>query len=331
MKKMKPLKLHCSSVFATYAIDYIESNLALGKKWRLVIAYMNQFDRFCIEHNVTEPVLTEDIFNIFCALRPNESPQSQYQRTNFLHNFSKYLAARGVKAPTQFHPMRQPKTNFTPYIFTHDELNRMFAVIDSLAPDVSQSSIRHLVMPLLFRVLYCCGLRINEALQLKIDDVDLEKGVLWLYRTKGDQERITPMSETLTRLCRHYQSKEEVKGFGSEYFFPAPDRGFYSSSNIYRYYRQWLQLAGITHGGRGKGPRIHDFRHTFAVHTLSEWVKEGRDIYVCLPILSTYLGHKNLERTQQYLRLVPENYADVTNAFENYFSDVFPEVPNEEQ
>jgi len=331
MKEMKSIKLRCASVFASYSIEYIEANLALGKKWSLVIALMNQFDHFCVKHDVAEPVLTEEMFNAFCELHPNESPSNQYLRINFLRNFSKHLSDCGIVVPMQFHPMRQPKTNFKPYIFTYDELNRILAVVDTSAPNIPNSPVRQFVMPLLFRMLYCCGLRINEALQLKTDDVDLENGVLWLYRTKGNQERIVPMSETLTALCRQYRAKDEVKNFGGDYFFPAPDRGFYSSRNIYKYFRRWLQMAGVTHGGRGKGPRIHDFRHTFAVHTLSKWAAEGKDIYVCLPILSTYLGHKNLERTQQYLRLVPENYADVTSAFEACFSDVFPEVPHEEQ
>ena len=88
-------------------------------------------------------------------------------------------------------------------------------------------------------------------------------------------------------------------------------------------------MAGIPHGGRGKGPRLHDLRHTFAVHMLNMWAVQGRDLYVALPILSVYLGHTSLKSTEQYLRLVPEAYAQITLAFEAGFGDVFPEVADE--
>jgi len=179
-------------------------------------------------------------------------------------------------------------------------------------------------------MLYACGLRITETLLLKNTDVDLEEGVLRLLGTKGEQARLVPMSESLISLCRSYRTNPLVLNFGSEYFFPAPDRGFYDSSTIYARFRECLFEADISHGGRGKGPRLHDIRHTFAVHTLDNWVKQGKDLYVCLPILSVYLGHTNgLSSTQQYLRLVPEAYSSLTNSFEAQFSNVFPEVLDE--
>lgn len=184
-------------------------------------------------------------------------------------------------------------------------------------------------MPVLFRMLYACGLRVTEALRLKATDVDLEQGTLLILCAKGNKDRLVAMSESLTAICQEYRSNAAVKNFGSEYFFPAPDRGFYDSSTIYDLFRQYLFAAGIGHGGRSKGPRLHDFRHTFSVHTLGNWVAQGKDLYVCLPILSAYLGHKGLKSTQHYLKLVPEAYSSITTPFEAGFGDVFPEVPDE--
>ena len=180
---------------------------------------------------------------------------------------------------------------------------------------------------MLFRILYCCGLRVSEALNLQIPDVDLENGTLLIVNGKFGKDRLVPMSGTITALCREYRANMPP---GSDYFFPAPDKGPYSSCTIYTRFREILWQAGIPHGGRHRGPRVHDIRHTFAVHSLNNWVQKGMDIYTAIPILCTYLGHKNLSSTQRYLRLTPEVFPEVTEAFEAHFGSVFPEVRYEE-
>ena len=329
MKEIKPLQTHFSSVFAPYEDEYIGIHRALGKKFNTRTACANQFDRYCIENEIQSPVLSEELFNGFCELRPNEAPMNRYHRVNFVREFAHFLSERGVESPIRFYPARMPKSGFMPHIFTADEITRFFEAADKMKP-ANYAIIRHLIIPLLFRVLYCCGLRLGEALHLKNGDVDLQAGTLLIRNAKGDRDRLVPMSESLAQLCREYRADSQVRDFGGEYFFPSPDRGFYGNSSIQKPFRELLWQANIPHGGRGKGPRIHDFRHTFAVHTLSKWAQEGKDLYVCLPILSTYLGHCNLSGTQQYLRLVPENYDSVTVPFETHFGTVFPEVSGDD-
>ncbi len=105
---------------------------------------------------------------------------------------------------------------------------------------------------------------------------------------------------------KSYRSNPLVANAKSIYFFPAPDGGFYDTSTIYDIFRKCLFDAGIPHRGRGKGPRLHDLRHSFAVHILNKWSSEGKDIYTCLPILRTALGHDRITTTEKYLRLVPK-------------------------
>jgi len=88
--------------------------------------------------------------------------------------------------------------------------------------------------------------------------------------------------------------------------------------------------AGIPHRGRGKGPRLHDLRHSFAVHILNKWSSEGKDIYTCLPILRTALGHDRITTTEKYLRLVPEAYMEVTEPFNERFHTITEVLCNEE-
>jgi len=97
----------------------------------------------------------------------------------------------------------------------------------------------------------------------------------------------------------------------SDYFFLAPDRAMISPMTVYQRYRRYLEAAGISHGGKGQGPRLRDIRHTFAVHVLQKWIKEGEDLTAMLPILSTYMGHKTVRLTALYLRLTAEVYPEL--------------------
>lgn len=129
---------------------------------------------------------------------------------------------------------------------------------------------------------------------------------------------------------KSYRSNPLVTNTKSIYFFPAPDGGFYDTSTIYDIFRKCLFDAGIPHRGRGKGPRLHDLRHSFAVHILNKWSSEGKDIYTCLPILRTALGHDRITTTEKYLRLVPEAYMEVTEPFNDRFHTITEVLCNEE-
>jgi integrase/recombinase XerD len=113
-------------------------------------------------------------------------------------------------------------------------------------------------------------------------------------------------------------------------FFPSPFGGHYSEGTFYCLFRKVLRQAQISHLGRGKGPRIHDFRHVFAVNCLKKWVLEGRDLNNCLPYLSAYLGHKDLRGSQRYLHLTADLYPDITSKIEKYCSFIIPEVDRHE-
>lgn len=330
MKTKNSLQLHVNSVFAPFAIEYIEQRRAIGYRCRGEVEYLNLFDQYCISNSFIAPIFTEELWNGWCEKRLHESQSTHHTRIGIIRAFAKYLHNNGIDIKCKFHQLPRLSKTFVPYIFTHAEIKQLLSAVDAHCTSNGRSTIRHLAMPLLFRMLYTCGLRVSDALNLKVCDVDLEHGTLSILDGKNDKDRLVPMSVTLTAVCRDYRSNAVVRNYGSNYFFPAPDRGRYAVCTIYDTFRQCLFAAGIGHGGRGNGPRLHDLRHTYAVHTLDSWASQGKDLYVCLPILSTYLGHTGLKSTQQYLRLVPEVFQNVTSTFEESFGIVFPEVQDEE-
>ncbi len=327
MKTDTYISIDCNSVFAPFIHEYVEFKRTCGYKFNTESSIMRLFDSFCVESNIASPLLDKKLLDAWSVKRNTENSTTHQLRVRIIRGFSMYLYQRGFDSPNTFHPLPHISNDFIPYIFSEAEIKRLFVAIDEQNKlPIAVSPLRHRVIPVLFRMIYGCGLRENEALRLKKKDVLFADRSVRILNTKGEQDRIVVMSDTLSEVCYNYACLPEVRDFESEYFFPSADHLFYANRTIYEYFRKALFLAGIAHRGRGNGPRLHDLRHTYAVHVLSRWQKEGKDLYVCLPILCDYLGHKNLKSTERYLQLVPESYDEVTTAFTKKFNGIFPEV-----
>ncbi len=328
MMEEKLLKLQCNSVLAPLMVDFVDQKRALGNKYNACVEVFNGFDRFCNEQHLETPSISKELLSLWEEKRPHENATSQLIRISYVRQLCKYLNNNGYAVPGTFHPAPKKSQQFVPYIFTKNELERLFSAADDTQA-APLSPIRHLVMPVLFRLIYTCGLRASEALRLKVSDVDLDSGMMTIFSAKGDKDRMVAISDSMLEYMRNYRDNPAVSGFDSEYFFPSPDGGFYDTSTIYSYFRDYLFKAGIPHRGRGKGPRIHDLRHSFAVHVLNKWSSDGKDMYTCLPILRVYLGHSRLTATEKYLRLIPDAYGELTNPFKDRFHQIMEALDNE--
>ncbi|VDN47332.1 conserved protein of unknown function [Petrocella atlantisensis] len=203
----------------------------------------------------------------------------------------------------------------------------MLQAVDETEPwEVAKNM--HLALPVIFRILYGCGLRVSEVVHLKYKDVNLEDGILTIREAKTDKDRLIPLSDSVNQSCIDYAEKIWWEK-DNEYFFLAPDRTMISTMTVYQRYRRYLDAAGISHGGKGKGPRLHDIRHTFAVHVLQKWIENEVDLSAMLPILSTYMGHTSVRATAKYLRLTAEVYPDLIKRVESSCAFVIPEVAYE--
>ena len=153
-------------------------------------------------------------------------------------------------------------------------------------------------------------------------DVDLDGGILTVLNSKFGKSRYIPMSPALTERCRRYVVLTGKGASEDAPLYASPNGGHYSKRAIYTMFRHILENAGIPH--TGQGPRIHDFRHTFSVHCLKKWVMAGKDMNAVLPVLSAYLGHKNLSATQDYLRLTADMYPGIIETLEQQFGNIIP-------
>jgi len=134
------------------------------------------------------------------------------------------------------------------------------------------------------------------------------------------------MAGTLTGICRRYSEAVHAASRHSDYYFPGAVGKSMTNTNVYHNFRRFLWAAGISHGGRGTGPRIYDFRHTFAVHCLKRWSEQDHDLLMYLPILKTYMGHESFRDTAYYLRMTADVFPEITLKMEQRFPDLVPDV-----
>jgi integrase len=150
-----------------------------------------------------------------------------------------------------------------------------------------------------------------------------------LRECKNGQDRLIPMSLSLREVCKDYVAYKQSQNLSIEandVFFTAPDGTPCRSFTVYELFRAILLRAGIPHGGRSKGPRLHDLRHTFCVNALVQMSESGQDLYHSMPILMTYMGHMSLEATNRYVRLTQEMYPNLIRQVDETYKYIFPEI-----
>lgn len=308
-----------------YIKNFVELKQAIGYKYNSEEWRLNCFDRFTLEKYPKETTLSKEIVTDWCSKKSYETQANQRIRVCIMRQFGKYLDSIGIKAyiiPKKYYPAER---KYIPYIYTIDELERFFEQTDKSRYH-HEGSYRHLIMPVIFRMIYMCGLRSSEARLLKVGNIDLKNGVLTICNSKNNNSRLVPMSDLLTKFCRTFSKKVHPHPIAENYYFPNLGGKPMTLANLYRNFRRFLWRAKISHIGRGHGPRIHDFRHSHAVHCLKKWVEQKKDLNVYLPVLKAYMGHDSFSETAYYLRLTADVFPDITLKLEGLYSEIIPKL-----
>ncbi|MDA2927723.1 tyrosine-type recombinase/integrase [Acidobacteria bacterium AH-259-G07] len=311
------------SALAPFLDKFLQEKHACGYRYREPSRILRRFDDFVFQAGLTTCELPRSIAQKWLAKRAHESSRTHQQRIMVVRQFSRFLCRLGYSAyvPDSTLSARE-QSSFAPRILTHEEIRKLLQAVDALEP-TARSPLRHLIMPEVFRLLYGCGFRLGEVLKLRGRDVDLNQGIVTVRQGKFCKDRLVPPALSLVNRLRKYAAHFQNRP-PDAIFFPAPDGGPFSLRTVYGLFRQLLLQCGIPHAGRGKGPRIHDLRHGFAVHTLLRWYRNGEDLDAKLPLLATYLGHQNLSGTQRYLHLTAELFPEITARVDAVFGEVIP-------
>jgi len=298
---------------------------AAGLKYETEGLLLSRMCRATLKYDFPPNTLPEEFVRQWIAKKSNETEANRHSRYIIVRVLAQYMKRLGYDA---FYPEKEDvgkyRTSFTPYIFTHDEIQRFFEAANSAKREKFSTSPRyHLIMPLIMRMMYCCGMRVSEVTGLLVSDVDMDDGILTVRASKQENSRYIPMSVELVCALRKYTESQPERSADS-HFFSSPDGGKYDISAIYRAFRRFLRDAGIPHGGKGKGPRMHDFRHSFSVHSLQKFISDGKDVTAMLPKLSAYLGHASLRYTEPYVRLTAEVYPEISALLQEKYGNLIP-------
>jgi integrase len=213
----------------------------------------------------------------------------------------------------------KPAQTFVPYIYSRDQLRRLLnAIADNDNPRcrIDPGSYRTLLL-----LLYGAGLRIGEALALTWGDVDLASGILCIRETKFYKTRLVPISQDLTRILRSHpdQRRGEHSAPDTPFLLSRIGKAITIQNAEMAFCRLRVRADVICENADTRHqPRLHDLRHSFAVHRLVSWYQSGADVQRLLPKLATYLGHVHISGTQRYLTLTPELLREASVRFERY-------------
>jgi integrase len=256
MRELKADSQYCSP-FADLMAQFVQEGRSCGYRYETESTALRQLDRFLCDMGLTSLELPKSVVESWTEKRSNDRPRTHQARISIVRRFGLFLRRKGRDAyvpEARITPVIRP--DFHPYIFRHDEIKKIVEAADRIPPEI-HAHMRDLITPEVFRLLYSCGMRVSEVLHLRVSDVDLTAGILTVRRGKFDKDRLVPLAASLTARLRKYASALGERG-PEAIFFPAPDGGPYSKRTIYGIFRRLLRDSGIPHGGKGKGPRLHD-------------------------------------------------------------------------
>jgi integrase/recombinase XerD len=305
--------------------QYVSHKRALGMRFDSEAATLASFCHRVDGNIDVESVTVEQLQDFLTGNRPLTNHWRK--RRSVLDCLFRFALSRGYVRSSPL-PRCSPKLPppLTPYIYSQEELKRLLDTASMVcSPHVPLDAY---VLRAVILILYGACLRHGEALRLTMQDVNLDEAVLHVRESKFGKSRLVPIGADLNGAMRSYARQRNQK------FGQAPDAPFFcfrdgrplTQTAVRRAFQRQRILANIQReGGVSCQPRLHDFRHSGAVHRLVSWYRCGADLQLLLPQLATYLGHIDLAGTQRYLTLTPELLNEASTRFEAYVLEVHHE------
>jgi integrase/recombinase XerD len=299
--------------------EYIGFRKALGARFSVNEKPLRRFARLMGADRDLSEIQADEIRSFLDG--PGPLTSAWHVRHNALAGFYRYALSRGyvINSPLPAETPKRPRT-FVPYIYSQEELRRLFeatTICQQGGTKLDAATLRAILL-----LLYGAGLRVGEALSLRLADFDLIEGVLVIREAKFFKTRLIPVGKDLHQELKQYTAWRREVGHSQ-----SPEAPFF----VYRTgapvkvdtlrgaFERLRQLAGVSRDdGARYQPRLHDLRHGFAVARLTTWYQNGADVQKLLPALSTYLGHRRLAETQVYLTMTPELLRAANERFAQY-------------
>ena len=312
------------SVFKKEFQDLVDLKRSLGFVYETEASAFHRIDLFFVENRLSDKCITKELCDLWCRKRSYESIANQASRISIMRVFCRYLNDIGIPAYIPPKGITKKRIRYDAHIYTDEELQSFFDAVDKSKSVPDSCPYRSDVMPVFFRILYTSGMRVSELRLARIRDINLEEGYINVHEAKNHKERLIPIHPLLIIKCKELKEKIHVTSPDDEYFFMILPGKPMTLGNVYKNFRRYLEQAGISH--TGKGPRIHDFRHTYCVNLLRKWTDEGKDLIAYLPYMRTMLGHESFEETAYYLKLTAERFPYIKERMKESFPNLIKEA-----
>jgi integrase/recombinase XerD len=298
---------------------YIAQQRCLGKRYTAEATILTAFRRSVSDVPLRD--IRPEMISRFLD-RDGTSDETMRKKHRVLSGLFRFAVTRHLLRAASMPecPRKRGYSSYTPYIYSEAELKRLLAAVPAATTGpryvIDADTLRTLLL-----LLYGAGLRRGEALRLKLGDVDMSQSLIHIRGTKFFKTRIVPLSTSLNSVIRAFVARrgKRYSVCGDSPLFSKRDGTPLSNTTIGTTFRRLCAIAGIRRdGGARNQPRMHDLRHSAAVHRVTAWYRCDADLNDLLPKLATYLGHTDLSGTQRYLAMTQELLAEASRRFEAF-------------
>ncbi|OIH85205.1 hypothetical protein BLJ79_08470 [Arthrobacter sp. UCD-GKA] len=307
----------------------LELKHAMGLPYDTSERHLLAFDTMCSQRYPTQATLSKDMAMEWVVKRPDEHVNGQMRRISPVRQLAKYMASVGAEAYVIPKGIPGRQVHYRPHIFSHRELRALFDAADTIQP-TPYGGRRELIIPVMFRMLYCLGLRPGEARKLHRNDVDLAHGSVMIRESKGHKDRMVFLSPDLQEYCRQYDAAISSHHPDRIPFFPNHQGNFYSNATPECWFHELLSAADpLITASPGSPPRPYDLRHAHVIEVINRGVLAGKSPEALVAYLSLHLGHSNTEDTWYYFHLAADFHPELRGIANTSIESMFPEAHHE--
>lgn len=299
--------------------SYLAIREALGFRMHTTRILLTDFVEYLCTHNISGPIRAQVTIDWATSGSTTRGPGGQAARLSQVRGFLSFLRASVPETEIPDQRLLASARRSLPYLFTSIEIAQLLEGAMKMRP---QGSLRPILWQTLLGLLASTGLRVGEALRLKIGDVLLQADPphLRIVETKFRKSRLVPLHLTTAQQLRHYEEQRKRLGYNalSDSFFISEHGKALDHTSVWLSFRRLTRRLGILPRDGSRNPCLQCLRHTFAVERLREWYRLGMDVQALIPNLSVYLGHLRPEETYWYLTATPELLTAAAEKFQRY-------------
>ena len=303
---------------------FLELKRAMGRRYETAEVELRAFDRYVAGLGKPPEFMTRELVHGWFSANPHLSPATQRKRANVLRQFCLFLVRldrRTHVVDRALFPARRP--GYKAHIYSEEELRALLRAARTVVPD--RYALRRETVHTMLLTLYATGLRAGEACRLRVGDVDVAAGTLFVHKTKFFKSRVVPFLPGLAEKLRRYLEARTAAappaGEGAP-FFVNRFRTAVAAPKLSAVFHDLVAAVGIPRRVGVRGPCLHELRHTFAVHRVLRWYREGADVQAKLPVLATYMGHGSVLATHVYLTATAEILQEASRRFERAYGSL---------